>query len=180
MNSRVRRLAVFLVLFFGAGGRGYGGELIVGAGYGEQVGLVGFEQDNAVVDVLYDFYEIDRKDVRLSLGVGVSQLWNDYDDETVLIGSVLPTLRYFFGESKRFRPYAFVTTGFSYMTEPGLGHQLLGGYFAFNDFFGVGSYLGGERLWSASICWRHISNAGLFKPNAGIDVPVCLLVGRRF
>jgi len=179
-KSAARCRAVLLGFFLLAGGRGYGGELFVGAGYGEQVGLVGFDQDNTVVDVLYDFYEINRQDFRLSLGAGVSRLWNDFDDETVMIGSLLPTLRFFFGESTRFKPYAFVSTGFSYMTEPGLGHQLLGGYFAFNDFFGVASYVGRERVWSASICWRHISNAGLFEPNAGIDLPLCLLVGRRF
>jgi len=183
MNNRrnaARRLAYLLVFFIGAGGQGYGGELLVGGGYGEQVGRTDFDQHNAVVDVIYEFYEIDKNDFRLSLGVGVSQLWNDFDDETVLIGSMLPTLRFFFGESTRFKPYAFVTTGFSYMTEPGLGHQLLGGYFAFNDFFGVGSYIGPERKWSAGICWRHISNADLFQPNDGIDVPFYMLVGRRF
>ncbi len=179
-NSTARHLVLALAFFVWAGGRSDGGELLVGAGYGEQVGLDSFDQNNAVVDVLYDFYEIDRYHFRLSLGAGVSWLWNDFDDQEVYIGSLFPTLRYFFGESEQFKPYAFVTTGFSYINEPGLGHQLLGGYFAFNDFFGVGTYMGAERTWSMNLCWRHISNAGIFKPNQGIDIPLCVLVGRRF
>lgn len=158
----------------------HGGELKAGIGYGEQVGLTGYSQDNAVVDVLYDFYFINGESWRFSLGTGVSWLWNDFDRNEVWIGSVLPSLRFYFPESAFFKPYAFVTTGFSYLTEPKLGHQILGGYFAFNDFFGVGTYLGHDKRWSVEWCWRHISNAGFFEPNQGIDVPLCILVGRRF
>jgi len=67
-----------------------------------------------------------------------------------LIGSVNPTLRYYLYEAEHFKPYVFVTTGFSYLTEKQLGDQLLGGYFAFNDFFGAGTYVGRERRWSVS------------------------------
>lgn len=155
-----------------------GGELQVGMGYGEQVGLTDAPQNNAVFDILYDVYAFDQACWRLSFGVGLSWLWDDFDNEEVLIGCIYPSLRYYMGESELFKPYLFVTTGFSYLTEPALGQQLLGGYFAFNDFFGAGAYVGRERLWSVGFCWRHISNAGLFDPNNGIDVPFCILVGR--
>lgn len=153
------------------------GELMVGFGYGGQIHAP--PQNNAVIDLLYDFCSYNRGNWQLSGGVGISWLWDDFDHDEVLVGSVYPSLRYYLGETERFKYYAFITTGFSYMTEPGLGQQVLGGNFAFNDSVGVGTYVGRERLWSVAFCWRHLSNAGLYTPNEGIDIPFCLLVGRR-
>lgn len=158
----------------------WAGELHVGGGFGEQVGNLGPSQHNSVVDVSYDFYDLQWESWQVTLGAGISAFWNDYDDKSVLIFSVLPSLRYYFAESELFKPYVFATGGPSYLTEKKLGRQLLGGYVAFNDFIGVGTYVGRERVWSAGWCWRHISNADLYKPNEGFDVPFCFFIGRRF
>ncbi len=180
MSGRVRCGIGMLVCLCMICGRVYGDELLVGGGYGEQVGRNGIGQDNAVVDILYDFSDVDWRNWRVTLGLGASWLWNDFDEHEVFIGSLVPTFRYFLAESESMDFYVFVSTGFSYMTEPSLGQQLLGGYFAFNDFFGLGAYMGPEQDWSVNVCWRHISNAGLFDPNEGIDIPFYLMVGHRF
>lgn len=155
----------------------YGKELRTGIGYGQQVGS-NLHQNNAVVDVVYDFYEEDWKSLQLALGGGVSWLWNDFDDEDVLMFSVLPSFRYCFYEGTNFKPYLFAGAGPSYMTEPQLGHQSLGGYFAFNGFYGLGMYLGKDQRWNVNWFWRHISNAGIHSPNSGIDIPFCVTIGR--
>lgn len=157
-----------------------GDELLIGTGYGKQSGNPLVSQNNAVIDVIYDFYGTRWKEWGLSLGAGASWLWNDQDKHEVFITSLVPTLRWYFQESDSLRPYLFASTGFAYMTEPRLGGQVLGGYFAFNDFFGLGTYCGHELKWNVSVCWRHISNAGLFDPNDGIDIPLCVMVGRTF
>lgn len=156
-----------------------GDELRVGMGFGQQVGTP-VSQDNAVIDVLYDFRDFNWKALQLSLGVGVSWLWNDFGSDDVLIGSIIPTFRVYLHDGERFKPYVFASPAPSYLTETKLGRQILGGYFAFSGYYGAGAYIGCNKLWSVSWCWRHISNAGIFDPNAGIDVPFCLIVGRRF
>ena len=180
MGWNCKRRMVSLCLCLGVGASVFGGELQVVTGYGDQIGFHTFPQKNAVVDVLYDCYQFHYDSWQLSAGVGVSWLWDDFDHQEVLVGCIYPSLRYYLGESERFKPYVFATTGFAYLTEPGLGQQFLGGYFAFNDFFGVATYVGRERLWSVGCCYRHISNAGIFQPNEGIDIPFCVLVGRGF
>ncbi len=68
----------------------------------------------------------------------------------------------------------------SYISETHLGLRSLGGHFTFNDFVGVGTYIGPEREWSLGWSWRHISNLGIYEPNMGIDIPFYVVLGRRF
>ncbi len=154
-------------------------ELHVVAGSGDQVGEPVMQQRNAVVDVLLDCYCINYCNLQLSAGVGVTWLWDSYDHQEALLASIYPSIRLYLFESSCFKPYLFATTGFAYMTERGLGWQQLGGNFTFNDFFGIATYVGREKLWSVGCCWRHISNGDLYMPNDGIDIPLCLMVGRR-
>ena len=68
----------------------------------------------------------------------------------------------------------------SIMSDNSLGYQEQGFRFLFSDFFGVGAYVGRDKLWEVSWSWRHLSNAMLFPPNPGFDVPFTFSVGRVF
>jgi hypothetical protein len=157
-----------------------GRELYVGAGYGEQIGLDGENQNNGIADIVYDFDHLDVNGFRFSIGAGFSWLWSDFDSQDVYLFCIVPRARYHLIKNGGFRPFVFATVAPSYLSETTLGDQHLGGHFTFNNSFGIGVRMGDEKAWSLSWCWRHISNAGLFKPNNGIDVPNCITLSREF
>ena len=155
------------------------GELMVGAGYGEQVGSRS-GQKNGIVDLIYNFYEKPWGDLHLLLGAGGTWLWTDHDSDTIFMGTVLPSVRYYFGGTRKYRPYLFLGVGPSYMSSKNLGNQRSGGRFTFNDFVGAGVQLGAEQQWSIGFCYRHISNGSLYDSNDGFDVPFTFHVSHRF
>jgi hypothetical protein len=55
-----------------------------------------------------------------------------------------------------------------------------GGAFTFQDFMGVGAFLGRARRVSAAIKINHYSNGNLLTDNAGIKVPLTLGLGLTF
>ena len=172
-------LCLFLGAFF-QGYSSYGGDLLLGMGYGEQIGERS-SQNNGIVDVSYDFYAWEKSRIQFLLGAGVSWLWTDFrDGEELHMVSILPSVRCYLGESKYFKPYIFLTIGPSYLSEDQLGMQRQGGHVTFNDSLGVGTYIGSEKRWSVRWSWRHISNGSTRSPNEGIDVVYYLSVGRKF
>ena len=171
-------LCLFLWVLF-LGHTSQGGELLLGMGYGEQLGER-TSQDNGVVDLSYDFYAKKEARLQFTLGAGISWLWTDFQNDNLYMLSILPSVRCYLGESRYFKPYLFLTIGPSFLSEDRLGMQRQGGHFTFNDSLGVGTYVGSERLWSVRWCWRHISNGSTQSRNEGIDVVFHLTLGRKF
>ena len=161
-----------------------GDQLNIGLGHGPQVGPNVDYQENSVVDVNYTFYnsffgKTDRWEFRV--GAGYSYLWTNVEENShVNVISIPLTLRWYFKESTYFKPYLNATAGPSLMSSKSLGYQEQGSRFIFNDYFGVGTYVGKEKVWELSWSWRHLSNALLFPPNPGFDVPFTFSVGRVF
>ncbi|QBG48844.1 acyloxyacyl hydrolase [Verrucomicrobia bacterium S94] len=157
-----------------------GGGLYFGVGAGPQGGtLTEPDQYNAVVDLGYMFYSKEWTRVEFDLGAGVTWLGSNEHKDAVYAFSIIPALRLYFWNTASFRTYVMAAAGPTYLTESYLGNMELGGYFAFNDFVGVGVRFGEEEKWNATLGWRHISNAGLFRPNRGFDVPVYFLLGKK-
>jgi hypothetical protein len=158
----------------------YGGELMLGAGYGEQVGN-NASQKNGVLDIFYNFYTKDFGNLEFSLGAGGSYVWTEgREDDHLLIATLLPSIRYHFNTKTAFHPFIFLGAGPSIMSDEDLGYQESGGRFTFNDFVGIGMRFGAEQQWTMQYCYRHISNAGVYTPNDGFDIPFCFMVGHRF
>ncbi len=177
--NRVNKIsALLLVVAVSAGGSVR--ELYLGGGYGTQFGVEEVSQDNGSADLILDFYAVDWKAFRFSLGLGYSYLWTDLVAHDVNVWGVVPSARFYFSRKMKYQPFIFAASGLSYLSETRLGNQDLGGHFAFNDFFGIGIHLGHGQQWTLGYCWRHVSNAGLFKPNDGFDIPVHFLVSRTF
>ena len=156
----------------------------VGLGHGPQVGSNVEYQQNSVVDINYTFYHVffgktDRWEFRA--GAGYSYLWTNIEENSDLhVVSAPLTIRWYFKETTYFKPYLNATAGPSLMSSRYLGLQEQGSRFIFNDYFGVGTYVGKEKVWELSWSWRHLSNALLFPPNPGFDVPFTFSVGRVF
>jgi hypothetical protein len=156
----------------------------IGAGYGPQWTRNTIQQNNALIDVCLFLKEVDIPRLgnsALLLGLGYTYLWTDADvnrDNHVI--SFLPAYRYYFSGSKKFQIFIHLAAGPSFMSSKQLGEQEQGSSFIFNDFIGVGVRWGRHREWELMCAWRHLSNADLFKPNNGFDVPLSLSLGYVF
>ncbi len=89
------------------------------------------------------------------------------------LGGLLPVLTYYFDLGNGLYPYFEGGIGMLYTDLRGYN---LGGHFSFTETFGTGvTYFLNDRL-ALSVGWRyrHISNAGLYKDNAGLTSDVFL------
>lgn len=175
--KRILQILAVLQLCLAAGADG----IYLGVGAGPQGGTIEDPaQYNAVVDIGYMFYSKEWNRLGFDVGAGLTWLGSNEDDDAVYAFSLVPGLRFYFWNAESFRAYLMAAAGPTYLTESYLGSMELGGYFAFNDLVGIGARFGEEGQWTATLGWRHISNAGLFRPNRGFDVPCYLLLGRAF
>ena len=55
-----------------------------------------------------------------------------------------------------------------------------GEHFTFQDFIGVGAFLGKTRRLNAEIGIKHYSNGNIFTTNASIKIPLTLTLGLTF
>lgn len=76
--------------------------------------------------------------------------------------------------------FVHLAAGPSVMSSYNLGYQEQGSKFIFNDYVGIGVQFGQHNEWELSLVWRHLSNADLYKPNNGYDVPFTFILGRVF
>jgi hypothetical protein len=158
--------------------------IVVGAGHGPQWVDKTSQQHNSVIDVNFFFKEypiplLGRSS--LLLGAGYSYLWTNEDvnrDNNVM--SLIPAYRYYFDISEKIKMFIHLAAGPSIMSSHNLGHQEQGSKFIFNDYFGFGMRFGQTNEWELSLVWRHLSNAGIYEPNDGFDVPITVMLGRVF
>jgi hypothetical protein len=158
--------------------------IVVGAGYGPQWSNNTVQQNNSVIDLNFFFAELPIPRLgpsTLLMGLGYSYLWTDEaintDNHVV---SLLPAYRYTFPEFKGIQWFIHVASGPSIMSSKNLGQQEQGSKFIFNNYIGIGARFGKKHQWELSYTWRHLSNADIFKPNNGFDVPFYFSLGRVF
>jgi hypothetical protein len=158
--------------------------IVVGAGHGPQWSNNTVQQDNSVIDLNFFFLETPIPGLgrsTLLLGLGYSYLWTDADINTDNhVVSLMPAYRYHFPKYKNIQFFIHLAAGPSVMSSKNLGYQEQGSTFIFNDYFGFGARFGKNDEWELSYTWRHLSNANLFKPNPGFDVPFYFSLGRVF
>lgn len=155
-------------------------QLMLNAGYGFQANT---EQNNYSYGADISFYRYDRSPKQaLLLGLGYSYLGTDAATNTKLHAiSIFPQLNLYALPWYGLQPLFFVRAlGPSYLTAKKLGEREQGKHFAFQAQVGAGFYFGVERSWLATISYKHFSNANLFEPNDGIDLPFMLTLARRW
>ncbi len=156
----------------------------VSVGHGPQWVDNTIQQYNSVIDVNFFLkeYPIPRLGrSTLLIGVGYSYLWTDADinrDNHVI--SLIPAYRYYFEISDKIQMFVHLAAGPSFMSSYNLGYQEQGSKFIFNDYAGLGMRFGQSNEWELSLAWRHLSNANLYRPNQGYDVPFTFILGRVF
>lgn len=77
-------------------------------------------------------------------------------------------------------PYAELSVGPSVLSHKMLGHRNLGSAFEFQDLLGLGLRFGDQKQFELSCHYLHYSNAGIAKPNQGIDVKGLISLTYRF
>ncbi|TCI03298.1 acyloxyacyl hydrolase [Corallincola luteus] len=155
-------------------------QLLLNAGGGPQPGG---SQTNytAGADLIFWQYERSSRQT-LFLGTGITYLGTDEDvNEEIYAISVFPQLNLYTDKWGENQPYFFVRAlGPTYLSSRKLGEREQGKRFAFQAQVGAGVYFGANESWLVSVSYKHFSNANLFSPNDGLDVPILLSLGRRW
>ncbi|MGE0446055.1 MAG: acyloxyacyl hydrolase [Vicinamibacterales bacterium] len=76
--------------------------------------------------------------------------------------------------------FMYSVAGPSLISETQLDALDTGRRFTFQDFLGVGAFLGRDRRWTTGVKINHYSNGNIFTENAGVKVPLTVLVGYVF
>lgn len=170
--------------------RALGDELLLTLGQGRQQYA---SQHNETLGIDYRFYRYMRSE-RQYIDLGVSYTYLETDtvaDRRLHALSIYPQITLVPGKTSKIaahspawaEPFFFVRAlGPSYITENTFGERKQSHHFAFQAQVGVGVVLNpGRRARTVlSVSWKHFSNAGLYRNNDGIDVPLVIQVGARF
>ena len=160
-------------------------ELSLNTGGGQQPHA---KQLNRAHGIDYHFYRFARSD-RQHLLIGASYTYveanhdNNALDNSLYAISIYPQINLYLNQQGWGQPYFFVRAlGPSYLSDNRLGERQQDNHFAFQAQVGAGAYLnlGRGRRGSATISWKHFSNANLFSDNDGIDLPLMLNLGLEF
>lgn len=96
--------------------------------------------------------------------------------------AVFPALKFWWNRDARvWTPYLLLSVGPSYITRSQFGAgDDLGSNFIFQDILGVCLKMGQKNPINTCVKFQHYSNANLFMPNHGFDVPVLFSLGYAF
>ncbi|WP_411992560.1 acyloxyacyl hydrolase [Agarivorans sp. DSG3-1] len=173
--------AVLLLLSFSVTAANQTNLLSVNVGYGPQPSA-DVNQRNYTVGLDYEFYRYKRSAKQwLSLGVGYSYVGTDYEHNRSLHAvSVYPQLTLLAEPYGEFQPWFFVRAlAPTYLSEKSLGTRNQAKHFAFQAQVGAGvNHL--PTNWMFALSYKHFSNANLYQPNDGIDIPLVINLGKRF
>jgi hypothetical protein len=122
-----------------------------------------------------------KKVFAFDLGASASHWSSNGRSEDFDTLSVYPLFRFFMA---RIEPadiyFAYSLAGPTVISRTVIDGLDTGARFTFQDFMGIGAYLGKERRVNAEIGIKHFSNGNLFTTNASIKVPLTIVVGLTF
>jgi hypothetical protein len=122
-----------------------------------------------------------RRRFGLDLGASASFWRSRGDGDRFAALSVYPLFRLTAVRTRPVDLYLFYSVaGPSYVSQSVIDGSDTGGGFTFQDFMGVGAFLGRGRRVSGALKINHYSNGNLLTSNAGIKVPLTLGLGLTF
>jgi hypothetical protein len=122
-----------------------------------------------------------RRVFSLDLGTSASY-WRSRDErEKFLTLSAYPLLRFTLLRAKTADFYVcYSLAGPTYVSKQIIDSRDTGNSFTFQDFIGIGAFIGKNRRVSAGLKINHYSNGNIFTRNAGIKVPLTVNLGYTF
>ena len=122
-----------------------------------------------------------RKLFALDMGTSVGWWRSRADHQQFVTLSAYPLFRF---TVLRRRPadvfIAYSLAGPTYISRTTIDGLNTGHHFTFQDFMGVGLFVGARRRTSVVVKINHFSNGNIFTENAGVKIPLTIGVGRTF
>jgi opacity protein-like surface antigen len=122
-----------------------------------------------------------RKLFALDLGASAS-FWNSRADrEHFFTLSAYPLMRFTVVRTQPADVYlCYSLAGPTYISQVMIDNRDTGHHFTFQDFIGVGAFLGAPRHFGVSLKINHYSNGNIFTRNAGVKVPLTIGLSYAF
>ena len=140
------------------------------------------EVERSVVSIQYQrnvYYT--KKFFALDFGASFAQWKSNRNGETFRTLSVFPVMRFTVVRSRPADLYVLYSlAGPSYISRGVIDDLDTGGHFTFQDFMGIGMFIGERKRINAEINLRHYSNGNLQPENAGVKIPLTFKVGYGF
>jgi hypothetical protein len=122
-----------------------------------------------------------KKVFAFDLGANASYWMSDANQEIFRTLSVYPLFRFFVARTEPADVYLrYTLAGPTYISRTVIDDRDTGERFTFEDFMGVGAFLGKTRHLNAEIGIGHYSNGNIFTRNASIKIPLTLTFGLAF
>jgi hypothetical protein len=115
------------------------------------------------------------------LGASASYWTSNGNVEIFRTVSVYPLMRFFLARTQSADVYgAYSLAGPTYLSRTVIDGRETGERFTFQDFMGVGAFVGKARRVNAEIGIKHYSNGNIFTRNASVKVPLTFTLGLAF
>lgn len=122
-----------------------------------------------------------RKVFSFDVGASAGYWKSNEKEEGFYTLSVFPTLRFTVVRSVPADFYLFYSVaGPSYISQTIIDEKDSGKHFTFQDFMGLGSFIGKEKKINAEININHYSNGNIFVYNRGVKIPLTFTIGYCF
>ena len=122
-----------------------------------------------------------KKVFAIDVGASVAQWTSSKNGDGFRTLSIYPLLRFTVLRSKPADLYvSYSIAGPSYISRDVIDDLDTGGRFTFQDFMGVGVFIGEGRRINAEINLNHYSNGNILSENAGVKIPLTFKVGYAF
>lgn len=122
-----------------------------------------------------------RKVFSLDLGAGAGYWKSKENGDEFYTVSVFPTMRFTLIRSIAADFYLFYSVaGPSYISKVIIDGKNSGRHFTFQDFMGLGSFIGAQKKLNAEININHYSNGNIFVFNRGVKIPLTFTLGYAF
>jgi lipid A 3-O-deacylase PagL len=122
-----------------------------------------------------------RKVFALDLGASASVWESRADSQHFFTLSAYPLLRFTVVRTQPADFYVcYSLAGPTYISQVTIDDRDTGHHFTFQDFMGIGAFIGAPRRFGVSLKINHYSNGNIFTSNAGVKVPLTLGLSYAF
>ncbi len=127
-----------------------------------------------------NFFHTNRT-LSLEWGTSIARYQTHLNQQTYYAFSVFPVLKIWIIRSNYIDSYfTYSLAGPTYITRYYLDHINTGSHFTFQDFMGIGFFLGRKKNINVNLKIGHYSNGNILPINTGIEVPLTIAVGFTF
>ena len=122
-----------------------------------------------------------RRWFSLDWGARIAYWESNEQKENFSTYSIYPSFKIWLVRNKKFDLYVtYSAAGPTYISKPVIDNINTGKHFTFQDFMGIGVFMGKNKRINIHSSIMHYSNGNIFPQNTGIAVPSTLAVGYSF